>query len=104
MLYVLCVPLTLIGMCFLKLDELIKNKMGKIIYLSSLIFINVLFTSLLFILEAIYPDFIIRIGKPFFVITFSVSLPIEIIMLISISLGVTITGIIRIITTCIKEK
>ena len=29
MLYVLCVPLTLIGMCFLKLDELIKENEAK---------------------------------------------------------------------------
>ena len=97
MLYVLLVPLTLI-LSTLKLDEtLIKNKKSKIIYLASLIFVNVLFTALLFIFEAIYPDFIIRVGKPFFVITFSVSLPIENIMLIAISIFVCLINTYKLI-------
>lgn len=98
MLYVLLVPVSALILFYTKIDtKLLKTKKNKIIYLSSIVGINILLTALLFIFEAIYPDFIIRIGKPLFVITFSVSLPIEIIMLLAISATTIIVSIIKFI-------
>lgn len=45
---------------------------------------NLLFGALLGILEATAPDFMIRVGKPLFMIAFSVSLPIEMLGLLFI--------------------
>ena len=97
MLLVLLVPLSAIFFFYIKLENQPMQKKNKIIYLSIVIGINVILSSLLFIFEAFYPDYIIRIGKPLFVITFSISIPIEIIILLAISAITTIASVIKLI-------
>ena len=90
MLWALIVPFGNLLATVIKPETRISCKKGKIIALSSLIGINVLFVILLWIFEATSPGFIIQIGKPLFPITFSVSLPIE--MITFLSLGVVYTS------------
>lgn len=97
MLWALLVPLSSLFLFVLKLENRFKNKKDKIIYLCVVIAINVIFTALLFIFEAIYPNFITYIGKPIFAIAFSVSLPIEMLILIFMSLLTSIFSIIKLI-------
>lgn len=90
MLWVLIIPsLNLFGILF----QVYGNK--KYIYYSSLISVNIIFVVLLFIFEAMSPNFVVYIGKPLFAIAFSVSIPIEILMLLGISLISSIIFMLR---------
>jgi hypothetical protein len=77
LLWVLTIPtINLLSFVF-KVEQkevLFRNKM---IYLSSLILINMVFGLLLLVFEMVDPNFIVQVGKPLFPITFSVSIPIE---------------------------
>ena len=46
--------------------------------------LNILFGILFLIFELTYPDFLVHIGKPLFLITFSVSVPIEPVIILAI--------------------
>ena len=85
-LWVLIVPAgNLILLAFKPENRSIK-KSAKITILSLGIGINVIFALLLFVFEKTSPNFIVYIGKPLFLIAFSVSMPIEMIILLSIGL------------------
>ena len=104
MLFVLLIPLSALVAFFVKPEKLFNNKKNKIIYLSIIAFINILLVTLLFIFEAIDPNFVVRIGKPLFVITFSVSIPIEIIILLAIAvITTTATAVVKMIL-CVRKK
>ena len=59
-----------------------KSKKAKVIYLASTIVINALFVLVFALLEKMYPNFLVYIGKPLLPITFSLSRRIEILLLI----------------------
>lgn len=86
MLWVLIIP-TGNMLCFVfKFENKFNNNLQRNIYLSSLIFINVLFGILLWIFEVIDPSFIVNVGKPLFPIAFSISFPVEMLVLLGIQL------------------
>ena len=62
----------------LKFENNFKKDSSKLAHLLSLVGLNVVFLVLFFVFEAIDPDFIVRVGKPLLPITFSVSMRIEI--------------------------
>ena len=65
---------------------------------------NLLFGVLLGIMEATAPDFMIRVGKPLFMIAFSVSLPIEMLgMLLVMAVG-TVTCAVRLCLLFAKPR
>lgn len=62
----------------LKFENKFKKKSSKLAHLLSLVGLNIVFLALFFVFEAIDPNFIVRVGKPLLPITFSVSMRIEI--------------------------
>ena len=67
-----------------RFENNLKTKVHKFIYFGSIILVNLLFIGLFFIFEACDPNFVAVIGKPLFPITFSISLPVEIYILIGV--------------------
>ena len=65
-----------------KLEGKFKSKKAKVIYLASTIVINALFVLVFALLEKMYPNFLVYIGKPLLPITFSLSRRIELLLLI----------------------
>ena len=64
---------------------------GKIKYLAYFIIINIVFMASYFLFEIIHPNFIVQIGKPLLPITFSISMRIELMLLIGVqSVGILI--------------
>ena len=104
MLWVLLVPLSSLTLFVFKFEKRLKTKKNKAIYLSSLIGINVLFIALLLIFEAIYPSFIVYIGKPIFAIAFSISLPIEMLVLLFIGILTIIFASIYLIRSLMSKE
>ena len=86
MLWVLIIPTGNLLSFVFKLENKFKSKLSKNIYLSSLILINLLFGILLWIFEVIDPSFIVNVGKPLFPIAFSISFPVEMLVLLGIQL------------------
>ena len=63
-----------------------------------------MFGLLFLILELTYPDFIVHIGKPLFLIAFSVSLPIEPGIILGIMALGTLVAAIRMIMVAAKRN
>ena len=104
MLWVLIVPsLTLLSLVF-KVENKDISLLKKNIYMGSIIGINVLFIALLFILEAVTPNFIVYCGKPFFAITFSVSIPIEILILLGYGALTALYFLVKLIVINVKAQ
>ena len=80
------------------------GKIGKRVLLISQISFNIAAFALLLIFEIASPGFMVQIAKPLFPITFSVSLPIEMIAISAISALSIITCTVRLIFTFKKDK
>ena len=102
LLWVLIPLINLIYLVF-KFENKDFSKKNKVILLTSNIGINILFGLLLLVFELIYPSFIVQIGKPIFTIAFSVSLPIEMLVLLILQLISIIICSIKLIIT-LKKK
>lgn len=102
LLWVLIPLINLIYLVF-KFENKDISKKNKVILLTSNIGINILFGLLLLVFELIYPSFIVQIGKPIFTIAFSVSLPIEMLVLLILQLISIIICSIKLIIT-LKKK
>lgn len=102
-LWTLIVPFGNLLALVIKPEARIRCKKGKIIALSVLIAINLLFVLLLWIFELMSPGFMIYIGKPLFPITFSVSMPIEMITFLSLGLISTIIYISKIVYILVRK-
>lgn len=61
----------------LKFEDKFKKDTKKLAHLLSIVGLNIIFIALYFIFEKVHPDFIVAIGKPLLPITFSVSMRIE---------------------------
>lgn len=77
LLWVGILPLMNLAYLVIKPEKLIKSKLATSLVLGAGILVNVIFALLLLVFELTYPDFMVHIGKPLFLIAFSVSLPIE---------------------------
>lgn len=64
---------------------------------------NVIFGALFWIFEATYPDFLIHIGKPLFLIAFSISIPIEPMIIFGMMALGTLVMAVRLIKNRIKK-
>lgn len=104
LLWVLIIPtLNLLSFVF-KVERKDITKKNKIIYLSSLILINIIFAVLLLVFEHFDPSFVVAIGKPLFPITFSISFPVELIILLVIQLISVIIDGIKLINYLVNNK
>lgn len=65
--------------------------------------VNLIFSVLLLIFELTYPDFIAHVGKPIFLIAFSVSLPIEMGIILGFSAIGTVAMGVKLIIMVIKR-
>lgn len=90
LLWVMLIPMMNLLYLVFKPARMNISRRAKLISLGVGIGANLIFGILLLVLELTYPDFIVHIGKPLFLIAFSVSLPIEmIIILVIMALGTT---------------
>ena len=87
-----------------KIEKRDLKKQTKIITLSSVIALNLIFAILVLIFEIVHPDFMIYIAKPLFMIAFSVSLPIEQVVMFAITIICVVVFIIRLIKLIRKKS
>ena len=104
LLWVMLVPLANLLFLTLKPEKACASKRGKIVWISSLIALNILFGALFVIFEITRPDFLVYIGKPLFLIAFSVSLPIEPAILLGIMAFGTLVAMIRLALVLLRER
>ena len=103
LLWVLIIPLTNLISFIFKFEKRDYKKSHKLIYLSSLIGINLIFGLLFYIFEVNYPNFIVSIGKPLFPITYSISFPVEIIAILAIQAISVLINLLKITLIAIKN-
>jgi hypothetical protein len=96
-LWELLIPLTALLLLVFKVEKWNISKKAKLITLLSAIVLNLVFGILLLVFELTTPGFMIHVGKPLFMIAFSVSLPIEMLVLIAIMFISTIIHAVKII-------
>ena len=77
LLWVTCIPLANLLLLTLKPEKTALSVRAKRALLGAGVGMNVIFGLLFLAFELTYPDFLVHIGKPLFLIAFSVSLPIE---------------------------
>ena len=104
LLWVGLIPLINLAYLVAKPEKLIGSKLGSALTLGAGIFINLIFASLLLIFELTYPDFMVHIGKPLFLIAFSVSLPIEMGVILGIQAIGTIAMTVKLILTFARKR
>ena len=94
-LWVLLIPLGNLLVILLKPERMDIKKSKKLAVLSGMIGANLIFALLFAIFELTSPDFMVHIGKPIFLITFSISLPIEVAIIFGIMAIATIVLAVR---------
>lgn len=104
LLWVGLIPLINLAYLVAKPEKLIGSKLGSALTLGAGILTNVIFALLLLIFELTYPDFMIHIGKPLFLIAFSVSLPIEMGVILGIQLSGTVAMTVKLILTFARKR
>ena len=87
----------------IKPERYAKARTKKLMMLIIPIAVNLIFTLLFFVFEAIHPDFLVYIGKPFFLIAFSVSMPIEPAVIIGVMAVSTLIYAVRLIYNLVEN-
>ena len=104
LLWVAIIPMGNLVILTLKPSKMQISKSKKLITLGASIGVNIVFALLFLIFELTSPGFLIHIGKPLFLIAFSVSLPIEPCIIFGImALGVIVMTV-RFILTALEDK
>ena len=103
LLWVMLIPLGNLLIVTLKPQKMQISKKTKVLTLVGGICANVIFGILFLIFELTKPDFLIHIGKPLFLITFSISLPIEPFVIFGIMALGSVVMTIRLIRTVIDK-
>ncbi|MBQ7906959.1 MAG: hypothetical protein IJ309_03190 [Clostridia bacterium] len=103
MLWVGLMPILNILEIVLKPERLVCCKKRKIGFLAGGVSINVVFLALALIFELSSPDFMVHVGKPFFIIAFSVSFPVEVLIITATMITGTAVMVSRLIKA-VKEK
>ena len=96
--WTLAVPLGNIILITLKPEKMSLKKSTKLAVLGTGIGVNLAFAALFAICELTYPDFLVHMGKPMFLIAFSVSMPIEpliIFIIMTVGTALMTAGLIR---------
>ncbi len=103
LLWVMLIPLGNLVLLTVKPERMNISKRAKLLTLGIGICANVIFALLFLIFELTYPDFLIHIGKPLFLIAFSISLPIEPGIILGIMALSSLVFIIRLILVAVKK-
>ncbi len=104
LIWVMLVPMANLVMLALKPEKAAQKKCTKLTLLGAWIGTNLVFGLLFLLLELTYPDFLVHIGKPVFLIAFSVSLPIEPGIILGIMALGTLVAAIRMILVAAKRS
>jgi hypothetical protein len=104
LLWVGILPLMNLAYLVIKPEKLIKSKLATSLVLGAGILANVIFALLLLVFELTYPDFMVHIGKPLFLIAFSVSLPIEMGVILGIQALGTAAMVAKLIIGLVRKK
>ena len=102
-LWLLFIPLGNLILVALKPEKMAITKRSKALILFTGVFANLLFGALFLIFELTNPDFLIHIGKPLFLITFSISLPIEPVIIFAIMALGTLVMTVRLIRSALDK-
>ena len=102
--WVAFIPIADLLILTLKPEKMPIKSQTKIKILATAIALNIIFALQFFVFEFISPDFLVRIGKPVFLIAFSVSLPIEPLVLLAIMAISTLVMTARLILVVKKRK
>lgn len=103
-LWVMLIPMADLLLVTLKPEKMNIKKRAKLFTLCAGILANILFGIGFWILELTYPDFLIHIGKPLFLIAFSISIPIEPAVIFGIMAFGTVIMSVRAVLVAVKEK
>ena len=103
-LWLLVIPIMNLTYLALKPERLIEKKGAKIAALAAGIVANLIFGALLIVFETVHPDFIVHIGKPLFLIAFSVSMPIEMAIIIAMMVIGSVAMAAKLIAILTKAK
>ena len=98
------IPMANLAIVTLKPEKMNIKKRTKLLALGAGILANLLFGFGFWILEATYPDFLIHIGKPLFLIAFSISIPIEPAVIFGIMALGTIVMSVRAILVAVRNR
>lgn len=104
LLWVLLMPLFNLLCLLFKVETKISNQKNKVVYLLTSVSINVLFIALFFIFEALYPNYIANIGKPLFPITYSISLPLEMMIILGIQGFGCLVSLTKLVISLVKKN
>ena len=102
--WIFVIPMGNLALLVLKPERLNVRKSTKITVLSCAVAVNLAFGLLVWVFEMTRPDFLIHIGKPLFMIAFSVSLPIEPLIILGVMAFSTLIFVIRIVLTAISPE
>ena len=90
LIWLMFIPLGNLLLIVLKPELRNISKTSKYKYLIYAIIVNILLLVLLLILELIYPSFMVDISKPLFPVTYLISIPFEVIVIIIIQISCSI--------------
>lgn len=102
-LWVLIIPLGNLLLLVIKPENRHIKRGAKITALSLGIGINIVFALLLLVFELTSPDFIVHAGKPLFLITFSISRPVEMWAILLIGLISTAIHTIKLVLLLVRK-
>ncbi len=103
-LWVALIPLLNLAFLVVKPEQINISKRAKLISLGVGVLVNLIFGLLFLIFELSYPDFIVHMGKPLFLVAFSISFPVEMIIILGIMAVGTIAMITKMILLLIKKR
>ena len=103
MLWLFIIPLGNLLLVVLKPELRQISKKQKYVYLSLGLGLNLLFGGLLLLFETIYPSFMVDISKPLFPIAYSISIPIEVYIVIAIQIICSLIYIKRVIQLAVTK-
>ncbi len=103
LLWVALIPMANLVVLAVKPQAIKTTKRTKLTVLGSLVAVNLVFGVLFLVLELTQPDFLVHVGKPLFLIAFSVSLPIEPGVILGIMALGTVIAAVRMIKVTVKQ-
>lgn len=103
LLWVALIPMANLVVLAVKPQAIKTTKRTKLTVLGSLVAVNLVFGVLFLVLELTQPDFLVHVGKPLFLVAFSVSLPIEPGVILGIMALGTVIAAVRMIKVIAKH-
>ena len=104
LLWLVLIPMGNLFCYTFKFETRIHNKSNKLLYLGLLLLANIIIFGLEVLFEAIHPNYIVDVAKALFPITFSASIPVEMMMIYAIQAIAVFIIIIKVIYYSLSKK